>query len=70
MGGLGLVGSGALASVFGSAAWFAALRRLPASLVAIGSLLVLGFGVSASALMLGEPVGMREGGAGRTAIGK
>lgn len=41
-------------------AWFAALRRLPASAAALGTLLSPVVGVAAAALMLGEPVGGRE----------
>jgi drug/metabolite transporter (DMT)-like permease len=39
------------------ASWFAALSRLPASVAAIGTLLVPVIGVIASALLLGEPLG-------------
>jgi probable blue pigment (indigoidine) exporter len=62
-GGAALVTSGALANGLGYLTWFAALRRLPASLASIGSLLVPMIGVMASAVMLGEPLGWREGGA-------
>jgi drug/metabolite transporter (DMT)-like permease len=62
-GGLALVSSGALANGLGYITWFAALRRLPASLVSIGSLLVPMIGVLASASALGEPLGWREAGA-------
>jgi drug/metabolite transporter (DMT)-like permease len=62
-GGLAFVSSGALANGLGYITWFAALRRLPASLVGIGSLLVPAVGVVASAAMLGEPLGWREAGA-------
>jgi drug/metabolite transporter (DMT)-like permease len=62
-GGLALAGSGALALGAGYLTWFAALRRLPASLVTIGSLLVPVVGVSTAAVMLGEPLGWRECGA-------
>lgn len=41
-------------------AWFAALRRLPASVAAIGTLLVPVIGVAASAVMLGEPLGIGQ----------
>ncbi|MCX7683927.1 MAG: DMT family transporter [Acetobacteraceae bacterium] len=41
-------------------AWFAALRRLPAGAAAIGTLLTPVVGVLAGALMLGEPLGLRE----------
>ncbi|MBR1220381.1 DMT family transporter [Bradyrhizobium sp. U87765 SZCCT0131] len=40
--------------------WFAALRRLPASVAAIGTLLVPVIGVLASAAVLGEPLGMGQ----------
>jgi drug/metabolite transporter (DMT)-like permease len=62
-GGLALVSSGALANGLGYITWFSALRRLPASLVSIGSLLVPMIGVLASATALGEPLGWREAGA-------
>lgn len=54
---LALTASGVLALGVGYIAWFAALQRLPASLVTIGSLLV---GVSTSGILLGEPLGLRE----------
>jgi drug/metabolite transporter (DMT)-like permease len=41
-------------------AWFAALRRLPAATAAIGTLSVPIIGVVAAAIMLGEPLGVRE----------
>jgi len=41
-------------------AWFAALRRLPAATAAIGTLSVPIIGVTAAALVLGEPLGLRE----------
>ncbi|MBN8992300.1 MAG: DMT family transporter [Rhizobiales bacterium] len=41
-------------------AWFAALRRLPAATAAIGTLAVPIIGVTAAALVLGEPLGLRE----------
>lgn len=41
------------------ACWFAALARLPASTASIGTLMVPVIGVISSALMLGEPLGMR-----------
>ncbi len=41
-------------------AWFRALKRLPASTAAIGSLLVPVLGVLSSALVLGEPLGARQ----------
>ena len=37
--------------------WFAALERLPASVAAIGTMLVPVIGVTAEALALGEPLG-------------
>ncbi len=42
------------------ACWFAALQRLPASVAAIGTLLVPVIGVLASAAALGEPLGMAK----------
>jgi probable blue pigment (indigoidine) exporter len=63
LGGLAFISSGALANGLGYITWFAALQRLPASLVGIGSLLVPAVGVLASAVMLGEPLGWRECGA-------
>jgi probable blue pigment (indigoidine) exporter len=44
-------------------AWFRALKRLPASTAAIGSLLVPVIGVLGSAAALGEPLGLRQGAA-------
>ncbi|MFT3800407.1 MAG: DMT family transporter [Burkholderiaceae bacterium] len=40
--------------------WFAALRRLPATIASIGMLLTPMVGVVSAALMLGEPFGLRE----------
>lgn len=40
--------------------WFAALRRLPASTAALGTLTVPVMGVIAAALVLGEPLGVRQ----------
>lgn len=40
--------------------WFGALRRLPASLAALGTLLTPMVGVASAALFLGEPFGWRE----------
>ena len=40
--------------------WFAALRRLPPSTAAIGTLLVPIIGVTAAAYTLGEPFGLKE----------
>jgi drug/metabolite transporter (DMT)-like permease len=41
-------------------AWFAALRRLPATTAAIGTLSVPVMGAVVAAITLGEPLGMRE----------
>ena len=41
-------------------AWFAALRRLPAATAATGTLTVPIIGIIAAAMMLGEPLGIRE----------
>jgi drug/metabolite transporter (DMT)-like permease len=43
--------------------WFAALRRLPASLASLGTLLTPMVGVASAAIVLGEPFGWREAGA-------
>ncbi|MEP9347452.1 DMT family transporter [Xanthobacter sp. KR7-225] len=43
--------------------WFAALRRLPSSTATIAMLLVPLLGTLAAAAMLGDPFGLREGGA-------
>lgn len=40
--------------------WFAAVRRLPASMAATGTLLVPVVGVLSAAPILGEPLGLRE----------
>jgi drug/metabolite transporter (DMT)-like permease len=40
--------------------WFAALRRLPAATAAIGTLVVPITGVITAAILLGEPLGIRE----------
>jgi drug/metabolite transporter (DMT)-like permease len=42
------------------AGWFAALRRLPASVASVGTLVAPVVGVIAAALTLGEPFGLRE----------
>lgn len=42
--------------------WFAALRRLPASLASLGTLVTPMVGVAGAALFLGEPFGWREAG--------
>lgn len=44
-------------------AWFGALRRLPASLASLGTLITPMVGVASAALFLGEPFGWREGAA-------
>ena len=41
-------------------AWFAALARLPASVAAIGTMAVPVIGVAASAVALGEPLGLGQ----------
>ena len=40
--------------------WFAALRRLPASLASLGTLFTPMVGVASAALFLGDPFGLRE----------
>jgi drug/metabolite transporter (DMT)-like permease len=40
--------------------WFGALRRLPASTAAVGTLLIPVIGVLSAALLLGEPFGLRQ----------
>ncbi|MBR0680010.1 DMT family transporter [Roseomonas eburnea] len=40
--------------------WFAALRRLPASLASLGTLITPMVGVASAAIVLGEPFGWRE----------
>jgi drug/metabolite transporter (DMT)-like permease len=40
--------------------WFAALQRLPAATAAMGTLIVPIIGVIAAAMLLGEPLGLRE----------
>jgi probable blue pigment (indigoidine) exporter len=55
--------SGVFVLGLGYITWFAALKRLPASFVTIGSLLVPVVGVLTSAATLGEPLGWRECGA-------
>ena len=57
--GLSAVFQGAI----GYACWFAALERLPASTAAIGTLIVPVTGVVASAISLGEPLGIPQIGA-------
>jgi drug/metabolite transporter (DMT)-like permease len=60
---LALAYGGGLAFGLAYITWFAALRRLPASVATIGSLLAPVVGVLASAAMLGDPLGLREIGA-------
>ncbi len=55
-----LVYVGGVAQVLAYLAWFRALKRLPASTAAIGSLLVPVIGVVSSGLWLGEPLGARH----------
>jgi drug/metabolite transporter (DMT)-like permease len=43
--------------------WFAALRRLPASVATIGALMTPVVGVLAAVALLGDPFGLREIGA-------
>lgn len=57
---LALVYGGALAFGLAYVAWFAALRRLPALVATIGSLMAPVIGVLASVAMLGDPFGLRE----------
>ena len=57
---LALTASGVLALGVGYVSWFAALQRLPASVVTTGSLLVPVIGVATSAIFLREPLGLRE----------
>ena len=40
--------------------WFAALRRLPPAMASVATLLTPVVGVTAAALILGEPLGARE----------
>ena len=40
--------------------WFAALRRLPAETASVATLLTPIIGISAAALALGEPFGVKE----------
>jgi drug/metabolite transporter (DMT)-like permease len=42
-------------------AWFETLRRLPPAVASMGTLLVPLIGVISASLMLGEPLGWREG---------
>jgi drug/metabolite transporter (DMT)-like permease len=49
--------------------WFAALKRLPASTAALGTLVVPVIGVVAAAIVLGEPLGLREVAAAALTLG-
>jgi drug/metabolite transporter (DMT)-like permease len=49
--------------------WFAALKRLPASTAAMGTLIVPIIGVIAAAILLGEPLGIREAVAAALTLG-
>lgn len=55
-----LVYTGAVAQVLAYLAWFSALKRLPAGVAAIGSLMVPVIGVVSSGLLLGEALGPRH----------
>jgi drug/metabolite transporter (DMT)-like permease len=55
-----LVYVGLVAQVLAYLSWFRALKRLPASTAAIGSLLVPVLGVLSSGLVLGEALGARQ----------
>ena len=59
----GLIYGGVFAMCVAYLAWFGALRRLPASTAAVGTLLVPVIGVFSAALLLGEPLGWRQGAA-------
>ncbi len=50
-------------------AWFAALRRLPATVATTGTLLAPVVGVASSALLLGEPFGLPEASAMALVLG-
>lgn len=58
--GSALAYSALIPMVFCQAVWFTIVRRLPASLASIGTLLVPPLGVYLSALILGEQVGIFE----------
>jgi drug/metabolite transporter (DMT)-like permease len=51
---------GFVAFTVGYLAWFSALRLLPASTTAIGTLLIPPVGVLSATIMLGEPLGWRQ----------
>ena len=59
----GLAYGGVFALGVAYIAWFGALRRLPASTAAVGTLLVPMVSVLGAALLLGEPLGWRQGAA-------
>jgi drug/metabolite transporter (DMT)-like permease len=50
----------AVPMVFCHWAWFTVVRLFPAAIAAIGTLAIPVVGVLSSALVLGEPVGLRE----------
>ncbi|MBV9736346.1 MAG: DMT family transporter [Acidisphaera sp.] len=56
----GLLYLGMVPMVFAYVTWFRALRLLPAATAAIGTLMVPIVGVFGSALLLGEPLGLRQ----------
>lgn len=56
----GLAYGGVFALGLAYIAWFGALRRLPASTAAVGTLLVPVVGVFGAAVLLGEPLGWRQ----------
>lgn len=58
-----LIYSSVIGIVFTQWAWFRLLGRLPASVASINTMLVPVLGVAGGAAMLGESVGLREGGA-------
>lgn len=60
LGWLGCVFSATLPYTIAYLAWFAALRRLPASTATIGVLLAPVVGVFSSAALLGDPLGARQ----------
>ena len=58
--GLALLYSATVPMVFCQLVWFTVIKRLPASLASMGTLLVPLIGVGMSALILGEQVGLYE----------
>lgn len=61
--GAALLYSALIPMIFCQAVWFAMVRRLPASLASMGTLLIPPMGVFFSFLILGEPIGIYELGA-------